>query len=484
MATSRPFTLIINSAMTNAALTGNYAFSFSGYNNSTPVFMAGRFTADGSGGISSGLLDTNSSTGPPATNVAFTGTYSITPDGLGTMTFNPAQGPALVFAVAISSNGAGRMIQSDPSDPQSYGSGAIKVQTIASLTGPGFTFGATGVDVGANRYASAAAFQVTTSGTLAKGVIDIDDAGMVTSSAFLSGSYSAVDLNTGRGTASLSVNSGPAENFSYYMVSATELIQLSTDQVSGTSPLTLASVLRGGSIGITFTNTALKGVSVLQTNGVNPNGGTPQAIGIAGLFTGDGTADGNGFGNATVLFDKNAGGTVSQQQIAGGQYKVDPTTGRVILHGFGGPPPVLYMVGQNQAFVVGTDGNATSGVLAQQTNNAVTGTPLSNASVLGGYVGGSVSPALPTLTNQVDWLFADGNSNINGTEDSSGPGGPQTNPIAVTYQVDVTGRALVDSNPGDTLQGIMFVVSPTKVVILSTDANPVLSTFVAGKSTN
>ncbi len=300
----------------------------------------------------------------------------------------------------------------------------------------------------------------------------------------MSGSYSQPDPNTGRGTASLSINSGQAENFGYYMVSAAKLIQVSTDQVSSTSPLTLASVLRGASTGVTFTNGVLKGAGVFQTNGVNPNGGTPQAIGIAGFFTGDGSADGNGFGNATVLFDQNTGGTLSQQQVVGGQYKVDPTTGRVILNGFGGTPPVLYMVSQNQAFVVGTDGNATSGVLAPQINNTVTGSTFTNASVLGSYVGGSVTPALPAVTNQVDWLFADGNGNINGSEDSSGPGGPQTNTIAVTYQVDVTGRALILSNPGSTLEGILFVVSPSKVVVLSTDANPVLSTFVSGKSTN
>ncbi len=488
-ALSRPFTITVNPALTNAALTGDYAFSFSGYNNSTPVFMAGRFTADGSGTISNGLLDMNSSSGPPATSVPFTGTYSIMPDGLGTMTFTPAQGSPLVFAVAISSTGAGRMIQSDPSNPLAYGSGAIEVQTIVALSGGSLAFGATGVDMGGNRYASAGAFQINPSGTLINHPgqcgIDTNDAGTVTPCASLSGSYSAADPSTGRGTASLSVNGGQAENFSYYLVSASEIIQVSTDQVSSTSPLTLASVLRGGTSGVSYTNAVLKGASVLQTNGVNPNGGHPEAIGIAGFFTGDGSADGNGFGNATVLFDQNTGGTLAQQQVAGGQYKVDPLTGRVTLNGFGGTPPVLYVVNQNQAFAVGTDANTTSGVLAPQISNGATGTPFTNASVLGAYVGGSVTPALPSVTNQVDWLFADGNANINGLEDSSGPGGPQNNqPIVVTYQVDVTGRALIDSNPGSMLEGIMFVVSPTKVIVLSTDTNPVLSTFASAKSTN
>jgi hypothetical protein len=483
---SKPLALVINPALTNAALTGNFAFSFSGYNvlamTEIPVFIAGRFTADGTGLITNGLLDSNSSSGPPLTSVAFTGTYSITADGLGTMTFNPTQGPTLVFAVAVYSSGGGRLIQSDPSNPQAYGSGAIKAQTIVALSGGNLAFGATGVDLAGSRYASAGGFQINATGALTSGEIDINDAGTKTTAASLTGSYSAPDPTTGRGTASLSVNRAQAENFSYYLVSATEMVQVSTDQVSATSPLTLTSVLRTVSAGAGFTNVALKGVSVLQSNGVNPNGGSPEAIGVAGLFTGDGTTDGNGFGNATLLFDQNTGGTLAQQQVTGGQYNVNQLNGRVTLNEFGGTPPVLYLVNVKQAFVIGTDGNATSGVLAPQ----IAGTTgvLSTSSVLGAYVGGSVTPVLPAVTNQVDWLFADGNGNISISQDSSGPGGPQSNQFAVTYQVDATGRALIDSNPGGTLQGIMFVVSPTTVVVLSTDASPVLSTFAIGKSTN
>ncbi len=480
---SPPFALNINSALTNAVLTGDYAFSFSGYNNGTPVVMAGRFTADGTGLISNGLLDGNTAGSPPVTNLAFTGTYSITADGLGTMTFNPTQGPVLVLAVAVDSHGAGMLIQSDPANPQEYASGAIKPQTIVSLTGGNFVFGSGGVDVAGNRFASAGTFQINASGTLTRGSIDTNDGGIVVPAAILGGAYATPDPSTGRGTASLSINSGPAQNFSYYLVSATEMIQVSIDQISSTSPLTLTSALKGTTQGVGFTNVALRGVSVVQTNAVNPNGGSPQAIGVAGLFTGDGTTDGNGFGNATLLFDQNTGGTLAQQQIAGGQYKVNPLNGRVLLNGFGGTPPVLYVVNPNQAFLVGTDGNVTSGLLAPQAAGT-TGVTLSNVSVLGAYVGGSVLPALPAVTNQVDWLFSDGNGNISVSQDSSGPGGPQTNQFAVTYLVDATGRALVESNPGGTLQGILFVVSPTKIVILSTDANPVLSTFAIGKATN
>ena len=79
--------------------------------------------------------------------------------------------------------------------------------------------------------------------------------------------------------------------------------------------------------------------------------------------------------------------------------------------------------------MVGTDANVTSGLLAPQDGRHDGGTPQQCGSVLGGYVGGSVTPSLPAVTNQVDWLFSDGNGNINVSQDSSGPGGPQSQSV-------------------------------------------------------
>ena len=132
------------------------------------MFAAGRFTADGSGSISNGLLDANRAGAPPVIGLPFTGTYSITADGLGTMTFNTG-GPSLVLAVAVDSTGAGMLIQSDPSNPQEYASGAIKPQTIVSLAGGSLVFGASGVDMAGNRFASAGAFQINASGNFDEG---------------------------------------------------------------------------------------------------------------------------------------------------------------------------------------------------------------------------------------------------------------------------------------------------------------------------
>src|SRR5690349_24647527 len=77
-----------NSGANNAELNGNYSFTFSGITGSSggsSVFAAvGRFTADGSGNITGGALDSNG-LGPGAvlTAQAFTGTYSIGADNRG-----------------------------------------------------------------------------------------------------------------------------------------------------------------------------------------------------------------------------------------------------------------------------------------------------------------------------------------------------------------------------------------------------------------
>src|SRR6185436_4151446 len=75
----------------NAELNGNYAFTFNGISGSGSgawsVFAAvGRFTADGAGNVTNGVMDTNG-IGSGAVRVAqtFTGTYSIGADHRGVM---------------------------------------------------------------------------------------------------------------------------------------------------------------------------------------------------------------------------------------------------------------------------------------------------------------------------------------------------------------------------------------------------------------
>src|SRR5208337_1583849 len=77
--------ITIAAAVTNANLSGNYVFTFSGYNNGTLVLMAGSFFADGQGNITYGELDYNNGNGEPGGSnptpqiIAANSTYSINP---------------------------------------------------------------------------------------------------------------------------------------------------------------------------------------------------------------------------------------------------------------------------------------------------------------------------------------------------------------------------------------------------------------------
>ena len=132
------------------------------------------------------------------------------------------------------------------------------------------------------------------------------------------------------------------------------------------------------------------------------------------------------------------------------------------------------MYGSNYGYLVGTDPKATLGALEQQS-----GSPYSNTSVKGGYAGGSTAATKSTVRDSVTFLFADGVGVLSGvqyTSGSSGPGGP--NNLALTYTTDNTGRAILKQ--GGNTYGYLYVVSPTKFVLLPVGGDPSLGVFFTG----
>ncbi len=498
MANSGQLTINIKPPLTNASLKGNYAFTLSGYKNGSLVVMAGAFVADGNGGFTAGVLDLNDGSGEsgggnpvPQHVVLAQSSYSIQPNGLGTMILVTDFPATYNFSIAIRSDGSGSLIE-DNMDPAERGSGAMKKQSptdfvTTSLNG-NFAVGFFGVDPAASRYAGAGEFVITNGqGDINSGVVDIDDAGSAQSGTFLGTFSTGIDPSTGRGTSvNLTFNGdhGHVFVYAYYIVNQKELILVSTNEVQAGSPypLTLWSALRQLHSATGFDNTVLLGISVDELNALDTNGAADVTT---GLFTGQGvsahTCQSKNYDSATFSFDENQGGTCnggscSQPQSSQGTYCVDNTTGRVTLTPFNtGPftaPPVFYMVQANHGFVVGTDSAVTSGYFEAQS-----AAPFANSSIGGSYAGGTVTPVLPQITDAVAWLLADGSGNVNGTEYTSGPagaGGPL--PLNYTYAVDSTGRAVVQQK--GTPIGVAYVISPTNFVLLpTTDPNPALSIF-------
>jgi hypothetical protein len=450
-------------------LNGNYVFSFFGYQNGSQVLQAGSFTADGAGNITNGLMDSNSVAGVH-TSLSFTGTYSLDSTNTGPMTLTIATLGTFTYQLAIPATGTIRFIQNGTAGNQ--GSGVIRKNssttaiTIAQLAGF-WAFGASGSDAAANRYASAGTFQASNTGAWSSVEIDANDFGSTSHSTAFSGAFSTLNSVTGRGTATLTVTGGATTNYSFYPVSASEIIMLSVDHVSSTSPLQLFSLATRAQNN--YTNSALNTTTVAALQGVGSANSSPAPYGLLGFATFDGA------GNLTASTDENLGGTLSTHTYTG-TYSV-ASNGRTVLTGFGSSSVVFYL-SNAIGFTLEDDSAVTAGTIVPQSRSTFDNTTFS-----GSYQGASLQAVLPSVTVEADSATPDGNGNLSLFFDTSGPGGPQQGlTSAITYAVDSKGRSPLTTN-GNTV-GIMYVVIATgsgnagsvgKVVVLTTNANPTIN---------
>ena len=440
-------------------LNGNYVFSVSGYSQGSPVLQAGSFTSDGLGNITNGLMDSNSATGVH-TKLPFTGTYSLDSTNTGPMTLViPALG-TFSYQLAVPASGTIRLIQNGSAGDQ--GTGVIRKLatgakfTVSSLAAT-WAFGSFGADSALSRFASAGTFQADSKGAWTSGVEDTNDHGSVANSVAFTGSFVAIDPLTGRGTATLSVTNGTTTNYSFYPVTATELIMLAIDPVSSSAPLALFTLVTTSTPIGGYTNASLNTTTAADLQGVALANSVPVPDVLLAFVTFDGK------GGLTVTTDENLAGTLSANKYTG-TYNVE-TNGRTTLTGFGSSPIVFYL-SSNTAFTVGTDASVMAGTIVPQF-----GSPYTNTSINGAYQGASIVAVLPTVTVEADSATPDGAGNYPLTYDTSGPGGPQQGlTLTATYSVDSTGRSPLTVN--GTTAGIAYVVNPSKVWVLSVDANP------------
>jgi hypothetical protein len=85
------------------------------------------------------------------------------------------------------------------------------------------------------------------------------------------------------------------------------------------------------------------------------------------------------------------------------------------------------------------------------------------------------------VTNSVTSLFANGIGSMSVTQFVSGPQGPEgPNNLTLTYNNvgSTTGRSVVMQ--GANQYGVMYVVSPDKVVLLPAGNNPALNVYSSG----
>jgi hypothetical protein len=455
---TQTMSVTVNVTFGNRVLSGSYAFSASGQLQATNGFFSrvGSFIADGNGGLT-GLEDVNPQpaivTSEP---ISFSGSYSIGPDGRGTMQFcEPASGnacavPTSLFRVVVISPQQAQIIDFQTS---SAASGEIVAQPDISVfkTGGligGYTFSFSGISSGTTEESVVGEFVSDGAGKITSGELDTNIGGTPTSQvAILNTSTYTID-SRGRGTAKL-ITSGGTSNFDFYMVSASRAKFLQTDA----SPVLAGDSFKQQSIN-PWAPSSLNGNLVLQASGTNS----------AGAFLADvGTFATDGSGTITAgsgLLDQNSGGAVTSPPPYGGTYTVD-LLGRGTItipnHTY-----VLYMISAGNAVLQETTGSTVAhGILTQPQ-----GSPSLNGNYGLALAGQNASKQEEDIVGQ---LSVNSTGNVTAAAlDINNFGALTTGQTAIgTYTTVVGGRTTVLLNPTRNL--VLYFVSPTQAYALDTD---------------
>jgi hypothetical protein len=471
----------------NAELKGDYAFTFNGMTTgggggSTPFAAVGRFTSDGAGNLTNGVLDTNGiGVQEKLIDQTFTGTYSIGADNRGVMNLNIPGGGKLAFVMMA--DGTAKFVEIDASGGNgTVGSGSMeKADTTAYSTSKivgDYAFGVAGFDLSNNRTAIAGRMTANGAGTFTGGAADANQSGTFTTLNVFASSYIVTDTSSGRGMLNLPPLAGGIPqnlNFVFYVANSGKIFAMESDAPSPATPLLNGTLLQQQTPLGGFSNASLNGSMVMYLTGRvgsgcgNNTGAAPNVL--AGLLTG------NAAGALTLTYDQNCGGAATSVTALAGTSTVD-SNGRTGMH-LGGSYLVAYLVSPNQAFFVVPDSSVLFGFGDPQTATA-----LSNSSLSGAYTGLATLPMTLGVTIFSGEFTANGAGpagSISGSEDIGAPSGASSGvSVSSTYSISSTptnGRGTFTGSVGGT-SAIVYVVSPTKFVVVSTsDPNPAVLMF-------
>lgn len=452
----------------NANFQGNYAMLLNAPVSTvgrlsvvTPVLLVGSFVADGAGNISQGYMDDGYST----TGVGLGGDYCIGANNVGTMVY-PAGGPAYLIQLDSSGNADAVVYQNPPpgSTPSSwpiFGAGTLAKQDTTAFSTSEFvgqySFGWSGGNGYVDEFQDAT-FASDGAGNLTAGQLDRQGSGNPYNTTFTATDF--VVGPSGRGTVTLNELSEGTVPVRFYVVNAAQLFAVAAPVYPTTFVAGPVVQTSGGP----YTNGSLNGVSVFVLQGQSSVPRLPAQSEI-GLIAWDGA------GNFTLSADENVGGTLTTVNY-GGTYSVE-SNGRVTLVSSGeSAPPIFYLTGANQGFIISAGWNFANGQFFAQSAGT-----FGNSSFSGTYLGRQVNTSVtnqldytycctPAFQTELDNLSADGIGTLTGTTYLDDQWlGPSSVAVSSTYTVDSSGRGVVSVGGNQT--EIFYVVSPTQVLMTS-----------------
>ncbi|UWZ81930.1 hypothetical protein [Occallatibacter riparius] len=461
----------------NAKLAGHYAFYLNGFDANGIQQCAGTIYADGKGTILSGFEDTNDIINP-STRMAISGTYQIGSDNRGSITVKGPNGTQTLDVVLNAGGTRGRLVSIDPKGVRS--SGTIYRQSTsafdASALDGGYVFSLVGQNKAGGRIGALGLFFPNGSGFVAGCGMDVNEAG---GAKVAYGTYSGIyNYDTdGRGTMTLIIPGFMDEtfNFVFYIISSNQLLLLSTDPLSDSTPIFSGQAIAQDEYAFSaeqFIGTAVYGVSG------KAQGRGDVTIGRLNFQTGDSV-----IGN----YDRNAAGTVTYAGQTTGAYSVQ-ITGRatMVFYDPGDDSTstwVMYAAGRDTGFILDMSSNAVRiGEITPQDTP-----PFSNASLVGTFLVGSGEPIVKPAPLYIGYMNFDGsvskqgNGGVTGMEDVSLASSLLTNQtVSGTYSISVLasdGRGLIELSAPSTSTYQLWLTGMTKalgVQVDSTVVNPAI----------
>ena len=346
-------------------LSGQYAFILSGYTAESSFLAAvGSFTADGTGKITAGVVDSNGAVVQSGASIDPTqSSYSVGSNHLGCATIVTSSG---TFTTRLSVGGitsgvatAGRLVEWDNATSATYltAVGQILKQTVpANVPSGSYVYQLTGVYGSSSQYRTGVVGMITaeagtSGGTVTGGEYDVNVEGVINDGNGLSipysgntGTYTAPDPTTGRFTVATTLNS-TTSNHVGYLVSGSQFLQLSTDALaSDTAVLVGMAQLQSGSLSLTT-----------GTNLVYYVTGTESAeLGLINV---------TGSTSFTANYYEDVAGGPESPQNPQCSYAIDGN-GRLVTSGAACTmylttyskmyPPVFYLTGPNTGVMLGT----------------------------------------------------------------------------------------------------------------------------------
>jgi hypothetical protein len=214
-----------------ASFKGGFAFAFLGSSSSGAFGEGGVITLDGSGNVTSGTMDINKN-GNPQSGLAVSGTYNVVDVTTGRTTASlSVGGSSLQYAIYPQINGALSVVEIDTSNtvagralPQtvlSFGSGSLLGNYGLNLSGTDFITNPGEEDIVGQ--------VVPNGGSVINGTVDINNNGVLTRSAALSGTYSVG--STGRGSTTLTTPASgfASSTFNFYVADGSNVLFLESD---------------------------------------------------------------------------------------------------------------------------------------------------------------------------------------------------------------------------------------------------------------